>query len=35
MSAAIAQGLKGKVGLHEFCVLSNEQVSRDTFRLEI
>ncbi|MBQ9621369.1 MAG: dihydroorotate dehydrogenase electron transfer subunit [Atopobiaceae bacterium] len=35
MSAAKAQGLKGTVGLHEFCVLSNEQVSRDTFRLEI
>ena len=35
MIAANAQGLQGTVGLHEFCVLANEQVARDTFRLEI
>ena len=34
MSAVNAHDPKGTVGLHEFCVLSNEQVARDTFRLE-
>ena len=35
MSASNAHDPKGTVGLHEFCVLSNEQVARDTYRLEI